>query len=158
MDLVLDNSETMSAPGLFSAVTAAIGMGLGGAVLTVGPLRRFIQNRFLPAPGEGPSDEAIANGKFTVHVIGESTLPENTEGSADAKPVRALAVIQGGDPGYAETCRYLVEGAMCLVKNEDLVRSENKIKGGVLTPAHAFGQILVRRLLDRNVNLTVSKL
>jgi len=81
-----------------------------------------------------------------------------TEGAADAKPVRALAVIQGGDPGYAETCRYLVEGALCLVKSEDLIRSENKVKGGVLTPAHAFGQILVRRLLDRNVNLTVSKL
>ncbi|KAK3842713.1 MAG: saccharopine dehydrogenase [Linnemannia gamsii] len=151
--------ETMSAPGLVSAATAAIGMGLGGAALTVGPLRRFIQNRFMPAPGEGPSEESIAKGRFTIHVIGESVLPENVEGSSEeAKPVRALAVIQGGDPGYAETCRYLVEGALCLVKSEDQVRSENKVKGGILTPAHAFGQILVRRLQDRNVNLTVSKL
>jgi short subunit dehydrogenase-like uncharacterized protein len=143
---------------MVSAAIGAVGMSLGGAALTVGPLRRFIQNRFMPAPGEGPSDESIAKGRFTVHVIGESALPENTEGAADTKPVRALAVIQGGDPGYAETCRYLVEGALCLVKSEDLVRSENKIKGGVLTPAHAFGQILVHRLQDRNVNLTVSKL
>lgn len=158
MNLVLNDSESMSAPGLFSAATAAIGMGIGGAALTIGPLRRFIQNRFMPAPGEGPSDESIAKGRFTVHVIGESALPENTEGTADAKPVRALAVIQGGDPGYAETCRYLVEGAMCIIKSEDLVRSENKVTGGVLTPAHAFGQILVRRLLDQNANLTVSKL
>ncbi|KAG0301509.1 hypothetical protein BGZ97_002765 [Linnemannia gamsii] len=150
--------ESLSAPGMVSAAIGAVGMSLGGAALTVGPLRRFIQNRFMPAPGEGPSDESIAKGRFTVHVIGESALPENTEGAADTKPVRALAVIQGGDPGYAETCRYLVEGALCLVKSEDLVRSENKIKGGVLTPAHAFGQILVHRLQDRNVNLTVSKL
>ncbi|KAG0249259.1 hypothetical protein BGZ95_007611 [Linnemannia exigua] len=139
--------ETMSAPGLVSAATAAIGMGIGGAALTVGPLRRFIQNRFMHAPGEGPSD--------SLSIV----LPENVEGSSEeAKPVRALAVIQGGDPGYAETCRYLVEGALCLVKSEDQIRNENKVKGGVLTPAHAFGQILVRRLQDRNVNLTVSKL
>ncbi|KAF9907898.1 hypothetical protein EC991_010411 [Linnemannia zychae] len=151
--------ESMSAPGLGSATTAAIGMSLGGAALTIGPLRRFIQNRFMPAPGEGPSDEAIAKGRFTIHVIGESALPENVEGSSgEAKPLRALAVIQGGDPGYAETCRYLVEGALCLVKSEDQIRSENKVKGGVLTPAHAFGQIFIRRLQDRNVNVTVSKL
>ncbi|KAG0271443.1 hypothetical protein BGZ95_000752 [Linnemannia exigua] len=110
-------------------------------------------------PGEGPSDESIAKGRFTIHLIGESTLPENVKASAEeAKPVRALAVIQGGDSGYAETCRYLVEGALCLVKSEDQTRNENKVKGGVSTPAHAFGQILLRRLQDRNVNLTVSKL
>ncbi|KAF9093533.1 hypothetical protein BGX23_003243 [Mortierella sp. AD031] len=151
--------ETMSASGLFSAVTAALGMGIGGAALSVGPLRRFIQSRFMPAPGEGPSDEAIAKGRFIFHVIAESALPENVTGDEnEAKPVRAIAKIQGGDPGYFETCRYLVEGAMCLIKSEDQVRSENKVKGGVLTPAHAFGQIFIRRLQDLDLNVTVSKL
>ncbi|KAG0275180.1 hypothetical protein BGZ95_009115 [Linnemannia exigua] len=153
--------ESMSAPGLISALAITLGLCLGGAALAIGPLRRFIQNRFMPAPGEGPSDESVAKGRFTIHVIGESHLPENVENSCSgnaAKPVRALAVIEGGDPGYGETCRYLVEGALCLVKSEDQIRNENKIKGGVLTPAHAFGQILVRRLLDRHVKISVSEL
>ncbi|KAG0261880.1 hypothetical protein BG011_000577 [Mortierella polycephala] len=108
----------------------------------------------------GPSDESIAKGHFTIKVVGESSLPENVPGDStqDAGPVKAVAVIQGTEPGYSETCRYLVEGAMCLVQDEDRVRSENKITGGVLTPAFAFGQILVDRLRSQNVQLTVSKL
>ncbi|KAG0354018.1 hypothetical protein BGZ54_001894, partial [Gamsiella multidivaricata] len=153
--------ESMSAPGFFTAALASLGMGLGGAALSVGPLRRFIQNRILPAPGTGPSDESITQGHFTVKIIGESSLPENVpaDASADAlKPIKAIATIQGGEPGYSETCRYLVEGALCLVQNEDRVRNENKITGGVLTPAYAFGHILIDRLRAQNVNLTVSKL
>lgn len=133
-------------------------LSLGGAALLVGPLRRFIQNRFLPAPGTGPSDESIAKGHFTIHVIGESELPENVQGDEAPKPVKVMAVIPGNEPGYNETCRYLVECALCLIKDEDRVRSENKITGGVLTPGYAFGHVLVDRLRAQNVQLTVSKL
>ena len=151
-------SESLSCPGIFSAAVSSLALGLGGAALAVGPLRRLIQNRFMPAPGTGPSDELIAKSHFTIKVIGEGALPENVSGSDKAQPVRAVAVIQGGDPGYSETCRYLVEGALCMVQNEDQVRAENKISGGVLTPAFAFGDILVNRLLAQNCKLTVSKL
>ncbi|KAF9577288.1 hypothetical protein BGW38_007610, partial [Lunasporangiospora selenospora] len=109
----------------------------------------FPGNRILPAPGTGPSDESIAKGRFTIKVVGESTLPEVAEGEEAPEPVRVMAVVRGGEPGYSETCRYLVECAMCLVDSEDRVREENKVTGGVLTPAHAFGQILIRRLLDQ---------
>ncbi|KAF9934792.1 hypothetical protein FBU30_000086 [Linnemannia zychae] len=150
--------ETMSTPGLATAAVAAVGMGIGGAALSVGPIRRFIQRHYMPAPGEGPSDEAIDKGFFDIKVIGESSLPENVEGSSKPQPQRAIATIKGGDPGYFETCRYLVEGALCIVQNEDEIRNVNKIKGGILTPAYAFGEIMVRRLRERNVTITVSKL
>ncbi|KAF9088390.1 hypothetical protein BGX27_002700 [Mortierella sp. AM989] len=153
--------ESMSTQGFMAATIATIGIAIGGAALSVGPLRRFIQNRFLPAPGTGPTDESIAKGRFTVKVIGESDVPENVPGDApadDQKSIKVMAVIQGGDPGYSETCRYLIEGALCIIQNEDRVRSENKIKGGVLTPAFALGHILIERLRAQNVNLTVSKL
>ncbi|KAF9199780.1 hypothetical protein BGZ49_010064 [Haplosporangium sp. Z 27] len=154
-------SESMSTPGFLVSVITTIGLAIGGAALSVGVLRRFIQNRFLPAPGTGPTDESIAKGHFTIKVVGESEVPENVPGdapAADQKPIKVMAIIQGGDPGYGETCRYLVEGALCIVQNEDRVRSENKIKGGVLTPAYAFGHILIERLRAQNVNLAVSKL
>lgn len=141
-----------------AATIATLGIGLGSAALAIGPLRRFIQNRFLPAPGTGPSDESIAKGHFTIKVVGESELPEDVAGDEVPEPVRVMAVVTGGEPGYSETCRYLAECALCLIKDEDRVRSENKITGGVLTPAHAFGQILIDRLRAQNVKLTVSKL
>ncbi|KAF9361167.1 hypothetical protein BGX34_007297, partial [Mortierella sp. NVP85] len=151
-------SETMSAPGFFSACFASLGMSIGAAALMVGPLRRFIQRNFLPAPGTGPSDESIAKGHFTIKVVGESELPENVSGDEAPKPIRVVAVVPGGEPGYDETCRYLAECALCIIKDEHRVRSENKITGGVLTPAYTFGHVLVDRLRAQKVNLTVSKL
>ncbi|KAG0042781.1 hypothetical protein BGZ83_012194 [Gryganskiella cystojenkinii] len=151
-------SESQSFPGFFSAVATSVSLSLGGVALAVGPLRRLIQNKFMPAPGTGPSDEEIAKSHFTIKVIGEGALPENVSGGEKVEPARAVAVIQGGDPGYGETCRYLVEGALCMVQNEDQVRAENKITGGVLTPAYAFGNVLVNRLRAQDCKLTVSKL
>ncbi|KAI1300540.1 hypothetical protein EDD11_006108 [Mortierella claussenii] len=151
-------SESMSTPGFFAAAIATLGIGIGGAALAIGPLRRFIEHRFLPAPGTGPSEESIAKGHFTIKLVGESGTPENIPGDSPKEPLRAIAVVQGGEPGYSETCRYLAEGALCLVKNEDRIRTENKIEGGVLTPAFALGQVLIDRLRAQNVQLTVSKL
>ncbi|KAG0333121.1 hypothetical protein BG004_000966 [Podila humilis] len=154
-------SESMSCPGLFSATLATVGMGIGGAALGVGPIRRLIQKHVLPAPGTGPSDEAIAKAYFTIQVVGEAEKPENVVGAsdnADHGTIRAMAVVSGGDPGYSETCRYLVESAMCLVRDEARLRDENKVTGGVLTPATAFGQVLIGRLRDQGAQMTVSKL
>jgi len=151
-------SESMSFPGFITAAVASLGMGLGGAALTVGPVRRLIQRKFMPAPGTGPADEDIAKAHFTIKVFGEGALPENVTADEKAEAVKAVATIQGGDPGYSETCRYLVEGALCLVQNEDDVRTLNKVEGGVLTPAFAFGHVLINRLKAQNVKVSVSKL
>ncbi|KAF9969758.1 hypothetical protein BGZ73_007743 [Actinomortierella ambigua] len=155
-------SETMSCPGFGSALVASAGMGLGGAALSVGPIRRLAQKYLLPAPGTGPSDEFIAKGYFTMEVVGEAELPENVVGEASGneklKVVRAKATVSGAEPGYSETCRLLVESAMCLIKEEERTFRENKIQGGVLTPASAFGHVLVQRLRERGVVLEVAKL
>ncbi|ORZ14835.1 saccharopine dehydrogenase [Lobosporangium transversale] len=153
-------SESMSTSGLFAATIATIGVGIGGAALAVGPIRRFVQKRFLPAPGTGPSDEDIAKGHFTIKVIGESDVPADVSGtSAESHaPVKVMAVVQGGEPGYSETCKYLAESALCLVQDEERIRSENRVQGGVLTPAYAFGQVLVDRLRSHDAKLTVSRL
>ncbi|KAG0085448.1 hypothetical protein BGZ92_008997 [Podila epicladia] len=149
--------ETMSCPGLFSATTTTVATILGGIGLGIGPIRRLAQKYILPAPGTGPSDALIAKSHFTIEVIGEAVKPENVSGE-ESEPIRAIAVVKGGDPGYSETCKYLVESALCLVKNEERVRKENKVTGGVLTPAHAFGQVLIGRLRDQGAILTVSRL
>jgi short subunit dehydrogenase-like uncharacterized protein len=47
------------------------------------------------------------------------------------------------DPGYGDTCRMLVESALSIVKNLDSLPGK---QGGILTPASAFGQVLIDRL------------
>lgn len=47
------------------------------------------------------------------------------------------------DPGYGDTCRMLTESALCIVKSYDELPGK---EGGILTPATAFGDVLLDRL------------
>lgn len=51
--------------------------------------------------------------------------------------------IPNGDPGYQETSKMLIESALCIVLEEDKLP---KVGGGILTPAAAFGDVLMTRL------------
>jgi short subunit dehydrogenase-like uncharacterized protein len=53
-----------------------------------------------------------------------------------------------GDPGYAATARMLGESALCLAQDG------LDVPGGVLTPAYAMGDRLVRRLQAAGMTLT----
>lgn len=65
--------------------------------------------------------------------------------SVDGK--NSVQVIMKGnlDPGYAATARMLVESALCLAHDFDRLPALAKA-GGFLTPAAAFGEVLVERL------------
>lgn len=60
--------------------------------------------------------------------------------------------IPNGDPGYQETSKMLIESALCLVMDLDKLphggtgAGEGNKQGGVLTPAAAFGEVLMERL------------
>ena len=53
----------------------------------------------------------------------------------------ARARVAGGDPGYGETARMVSEAVL-------LILSGHAGPGGVLTPAVALGDTLVRRLRE----------
>ncbi|GAA5914830.1 hypothetical protein JCM8208_005714, partial [Rhodotorula glutinis] len=50
-----------------------------------------------------------------------------------------------GDPGYAATAVLISSCALCLLKDHDRLSPLAK-QGGFLTPATAFGNVLVERL------------
>lgn len=92
----------------------------------------------LPSPGEGPSEEARAKGHFTLEFIG------TTESEPYDEPVRVKGTVKGfRDPGYGDTCRMVAESALCIVKSLNELPGK---EGGILTPATAFGQVLIDRL------------
>ncbi len=131
--------------GVSGALTAggiAFGIAVGTAALSVDFVRSTLERFVFPASGEGPTQEEIENGHFTISVIGRGTTPDGSftvecEISADQ------------DPGYGATSKMLGEAAMCLLREE----TESPLSGGILTPASGIGDPLAGRL--RDVGLTV---
>jgi short subunit dehydrogenase-like uncharacterized protein len=133
--------------GAASSTLVAGGLGLFSAAMAVGPTRSALRTFVFPDPGEGPTEEQIENGHFTVRVLGR--------GTAAAGPFTVDAVIGADrDPGYGATARMLGESAMCLVRDE----TDSPLTGGILTPASGIGQPLVDRLRAAGFTATVEEL
>ena len=101
---------------------------LGGA-LTFPPTRALV-DRLLPAPGEGPSEKAMADGRFVLDI---DVYP------VTGAPVR-MRFAAPYDPGYRGTAVMLGESALSLAFDELPDRF------GVLTPMTAMGEALASRL------------
>jgi len=115
------------------------GVVLGGAVLAAqfGPTRRALL-KWKPQ-GEGPTAEERARAKFSV------TFSATT-------PTRSLRTrVSGGDPGYDETAKMVSECALAFVQDAEKLDAA----GGVKTPAQAFGDVLVDRLMARGIRFEV---
>ena len=112
----------------------AMTAGLGGLVvgMSFSPTRKALQAVVLPKPGEGPSPEVQKSGFFNLMQIGQ--LPDGT--------VLKTRITGDRDPGYGSTSKMLAESAVCLAK-DDLGSG-----GGVLTPAAAMAEPLLKRLRD----------
>jgi short subunit dehydrogenase-like uncharacterized protein len=115
------------------AKALGITAGLGGflAASAVAPARWALK-RVLPAPGEGPSPEAQANGFYDLRFAGTA---------ADGRKLRAK-VVGAGDPGYGSTSKILGQAGAFLAF--DVPRTQKP--GGFWTPAAIFGSRLIERL------------
>ena len=125
-----------------AAMTAAIGAFLPAVAWA--PTRKLLQKKVLPAPGEGPSEEAMRKGKFVIRLIGKGE-------DRDGKTVELRGEVVGyADPGYRGTAIMLGETALCLA-----MAGDPPVAGGVLTPASAIGMPLVERLRDAGMTWAV---
>ncbi len=136
---VMDFGTSATSPVIATGMTAGL-VGVAGG-MGFGPTRALL-DRVLPKPGEGPSEEAQAAGRFRMEI--ESTT---TTGARYRAVVAAKA-----DPGYSGTAIMLGESALCLAFDELPDRA------GVLTPATAMGLVLADRLRERGFTLTASRL
>ena len=53
---------------------------------------------------------------------------------------------------YGETAKFISEMALCVVLQHDLLIKHS----GILTPIECTGDLMHKRLLDANINVTVS--
>jgi short subunit dehydrogenase-like uncharacterized protein len=122
-------------------VSVALGAGLAG--FAFGPTRALL-DRVLPKPGEGPSEEAQAKGRFRMEVTAQAT-----NGARYRTTVAAPY-----DPGYSGTAVMLGQAALSLVEDGDQLPDA----AGVLTPATALGAPLVDRLRAHRFTLETERL
>jgi short subunit dehydrogenase-like uncharacterized protein len=130
---------------LSPVIATGMKLGLGALVLGLSlPPTRFVLDRVLPKPGEGPSEKARREGHFTVDLFTTTTTGARYTSRVKAK----------GDPGYAATAIMLGEAALALaLDRDDLPPSP----GGVLTPATGIGDALVNRLRAAGLELSARK-
>lgn len=118
-----------------SLVGGALGLGGIVALAQLPPTRRWLLSK--RPPGDGPSPEERARGFFRVTFVGRG-------GGRQVE-----TVVEGGDPGYGDTARMVVESALCLAFDRD------RLGGlGVTTPADAMGRALVDRLQPAGITFT----
>lgn len=125
--------------GAAMAAGMASGMAAGMTALSIGPARGLAE-RVLPAPGEGPDEQARENGKFAVRLV--SRTP-------DGRRVQGLVAAQG-DPGYLATSMMISECALALALQEDQLPPA----AGVLTPASGLGHVAIDRLRAAGMTIT----
>lgn len=124
------------------AKATAVAGGLGG--LTVGlalPPTRWLLDRVLPDPGEGPKDKLVSEGFYEIEIHTRAASGERWVCHVKAQ----------GDPGYGATAVLLGESALCLGLDDELPE-----RAGVLTPATAMGGVLAERLREAGQTLEVT--
>ncbi|RVW04147.1 saccharopine dehydrogenase family protein [Rhodococcus xishaensis] len=140
--------EVMSVGSSFASPAISVGVGavLGGLMAGLSfPPTRWLLDRVLPKPGEGPSEKSRQQGYFTT-----DAYTRTTSGARYMSRVSAQ-----GDPGYAATAVMLGESALSLaLQHDDLPESP----GGVLTPATALGDVLVDRLRAAGFTIEVRRM
>lgn len=122
-------------------------LGLGGLFLGMSfAPTRFVLDRVLPKPGEGPDKEAREAGWFTHSFVAKGT---NEAG----EPVEARGVVGGDkDPGYGSTAVMIAETGLCLAVDA----GEGDHPGGIHTPASALGTKLIERLRTAGMRFEVT--
>jgi short subunit dehydrogenase-like uncharacterized protein len=131
---------------LLGRVAAAGMSGAIGALFTglaFKPTRRVL-DRILPKPGEGPSEASRDKGFFELQAFTRTTT---------GKRYRSITAASG-DPGYKATAMMFGEAALTLA----LDREDLPERYGVLTPAAAMGDALIKRLQGAGMTIEAAAL
>ena len=108
------------------------------------PFTRWMLKSLVPKPGSGPSEKTMNHGWFRCELVGTSV---------DGRKVRGVIGDQG-DPGNRATVKFVCEAALSLALNSGELPGGAQ-RGGVLTPAAAFGEVLAERLRKAGMKIEI---
>ncbi len=138
-------SRGSGAKGWSSAWATALGLGAFFVGMMMPPTR-WVLDRVLPKPGQGPDREAREAGWFKHAFVAKGETPGGEE-------VVLRGFVSGDkDPGYGATAIMLAETALCLAfDNQDTAHP-----GGIHTTASAMGTTLIERLRKAGIRLELT--
>ena len=118
--------------------------GLFNAKNPAGPevIEKLVEAGRLPKPGQGPTTEQRAQSKFSVIMKCEGDDGTTID-----------VACSGGEAGYEETARMVVEAGIQLACNTHLCPGVET--GGVLTPACALGENMIRAMNEIGIRFDV---
>ena len=128
----LDLGRSMHAPYRGAVLSGGLLAGLAG--LSFGPTRAVL-DLVLPKPGEGPSEEDMAAGRFVMDIFARTSTGARF----------ATRVAADKDPGYTGTAVMMGQAALALALDDDRLPD----RAGVLTPATGIGEVLIERLVEQ---------
>lgn len=133
-----------------TGVRGAVSAGLTSAALlgvlaglSLPPVRPVL-DRLLPSPGEGPSEETMRTGRFSMQLTTEATNGARYRATVGAPY----------DPGYGGTAVMFAQAALALCEDGDRLPDA----AGVLTPASGIGLTLADRLRDHRFTVEAGRL
>ncbi|KAH9834188.1 Saccharopine dehydrogenase-domain-containing protein [Rhodofomes roseus] len=139
-DECMERWSAKGALGRLSVASASLMFVVTMAMLLLFPPVRWLFKRFGIPPGQGPSKEKMQTGFFEITNYSKS-VP-----APGAPEVHIKTAIHGrGDPGYLLSAKMVSECALAIALEKDRLPRMAQ-GGGILTPATAFGDVLVRRL------------
>ena len=125
-----------------TAFCSHVGLMVSGSLL-LNPVTKWLAHLvFLPRPGQGPSLETMENTNY---------LLVSAEGIGAQGNRAETTLYFKQDPGCLETAKMLVESALVLALSETTEKKKtlpSGTKGGFWSPAAAFGDVLLDRLVD----------
>jgi short subunit dehydrogenase-like uncharacterized protein len=128
-----------------SAWGTALGLGAFFVGMTLPPTR-WVLDRVLPKPGEGPDRAAREAGWFKQELVAKG----DTDGGEE---VVLRGVVSGDkDPGYGATAIMLAETGLCLAFDDQ----DTKHPGGIHTTASAMGTTLIKRLRTAGIRFELT--
>ncbi len=105
---------------------------------------RGVLKSLMPKPGSGPSEKTMNNGWFRCDLLGTA---------ADGSKVRGV-IKDHGDPANRATVKFVCESALALALNAAELPGGLQ-RGGVLTPATAFEEVLATRLRQAGMKIEI---
>lgn len=92
---------------------------------------RWLLEKFVPKPGEGPSPKEQEEGMYDMRFFGRTANGKNI----------VTTVVGDRDPGYGSTAKMLGQAALCLASIDKEAKA-----GGFWTPASIYQDDLIERL------------
>ena len=120
--------------GKKAAKRIAFGTRVSMFMMALAPMRWLATRFFLPSPGEGPTPDQQLKGCYDLRLFGTTPRGERVR----------IKVTGDRDPGYGSTAKMLAQAGISLRRDVD----EGEVGGGFWTPATAFNDRLITRLID----------